>query len=140
MGPVSPTLLDHLRLLADAAGRAPAAPDAPLWGELFSPPSPYTSLPAAALEEAVGGYFQMLGELGVVCGKAGGAVVAHNKPTFQPSPFCQPPTPPPPATSSPCCAPRRTPSRPASPPSAPTPLLWRPRGAAPTRPRLRAPF
>ena len=75
MGPIPPTLLDHLRLLADAGGRAPAAPDAPLWGELFAPPSPYTSLPAAALEEAVGGYFEMLGEFG--CGKAGERAGCH---------------------------------------------------------------
>ena len=65
MGPLPPpTMDDHLRLLSQVAGRAPAAPDAPFWDDLFSPPAPLSSLPASLLEEGVAGYYEQLGEGG----------------------------------------------------------------------------
>jgi hypothetical protein len=68
--PLPPPILAHLRLLADACGRTPAAPDAPLWGRLFAlpPPSTLTGLPPAALEDALEEYYGALGEGGMVVG------------------------------------------------------------------------
>ena len=75
MGPLPPTLHAHLRLLADvarSAGGAPLARDDPAWDELFAPPTPLCGVAPAALEDAVGGYFEQIGRRETRDGGEGG--------------------------------------------------------------------